>query len=551
MAARLADLEVLFLDCQATGPASRDGHLLEIGWCRATAVNAADAPATAQLVALPAGQRIPPRVRELTGISGFDLRGAPGPELAWDAMVSRPSAIPVATAIHYSRFEEPFLRQLHQSLCPGGDFPLDIVCTNQIARRLLPELPRRTLRALAGYFGRSVGKLRRSREHVAATAFVWGELVGLLSERERIETWSELRTWLAGPSVGRRARVYPMPREVRLALPDRPGVYRMHRQGGQLLYVGKATSLHRRVNSYFQKQARVHERTLEMLTQARGLSFLPTESALEAALVEADEIKRFSPPYNVALSPADRRLCFASRDLLRTGERADEVHRIGPIPSREAVASLAGLGRVLEGRSRPGAAEVLGVPRSSAPDAGSFAAGIEVFTAAHPEALGGRLGALLRLGTRLWRDGLDAEPLDPDDSAPRPAERRWDPPTVARQLEEVVARATHALRRARWLCLLGESALRWREAERVRILVLDGGEIASCRDASDGEHAPVPPGFRRTTLERQRAFTLASFDRMRVLTTELRRIADPSIEVRLGPRALLGAGRLARVLRWV
>ena len=49
-----------------------------------------------------------------------------------------------------------------------GAFPLDVVCTRDIARRLLPNLPRCSLRALAGYFGRAVGALRRSADHIKA-----------------------------------------------------------------------------------------------------------------------------------------------------------------------------------------------------------------------------------------------------------------------------------------------------------------------------------------------------------------------------------------------
>ena len=98
--------------------------------------------------------------------------------------------------------------------------------------------PRRSVRALAGYFGRGVGVFRRSADHVEATAFVWRELVRLL-EAEGISTWSSLRAWLrsGGPSTPRRRRVWPMPREVRLSLPDAPGVYRMLRTSGDVLYV--------------------------------------------------------------------------------------------------------------------------------------------------------------------------------------------------------------------------------------------------------------------------------------------------------------------------
>src|SRR5262249_7957574 len=185
----------------------------------------------------------------------------------------------------------------------GGALPLDILCTHDIARRLLPHLPRCGVRALSGYFGRGVGGLRRSADHVEATAFVWRELVALLRD-EGISTGSVLQEWLADNRAPRqrRRRVWPMPRSVRLSLPDAPGIYRMLRTSGDVLYVGKAASLRHRVNSYFRKQTGVPERTLEMLSQARGISFDVAPSALEAALLEPDDIKQHRPPYNVALT---------------------------------------------------------------------------------------------------------------------------------------------------------------------------------------------------------------------------------------------------------
>ena len=99
-----------------------------------------------------------------------------------------------------------------------------------------------------------------------------------------------------------------MPRDVRLSLPHAPGIYRMLRTDGSVLYVGKAASLHHRVNSYFRKQNGVPERLLEMLSQARAISFDVTPSPLEAALLEPDEIKRHRPPYNVALTIAGPRV---------------------------------------------------------------------------------------------------------------------------------------------------------------------------------------------------------------------------------------------------
>ena len=230
-----------------------------------------DNGAHVRLIALPDGERIPPAVVRLTGISERMAQDGVEAHVAWRELSSEAARLarqPAPTVIHFARFEQPFLRAL-----AGGTPPLDIVCTHDIARRLLPDLPRCGVRALTGYFGRAVGALRRSADHVEATAFVWRELVRLLQD-EGISTWSALQEWLAAKrdTRKRRRRVWPMPRDVRLSLPDAPGIYRMLRTSGDVLYVGKATSLRHRVNSYFRKQNGMPERTLEMLSQARGIS---------------------------------------------------------------------------------------------------------------------------------------------------------------------------------------------------------------------------------------------------------------------------------------
>ena len=242
------------------------------------------------------------------------MRSAVDGRHAWGQLSDQGASLtqqPAPTIIDFAQFEQPFLRTL-----ATGAFPLDVICTRDIARRLLPNLPRCSLRGLAGYFGRAVGALRRSADHVEATAFVWQQLVCLL-ESHGVSTWGALQDWLVA-AVKRtrpRRRVWPMPRDVRLSLPSAPGIYRMLRTDGSLLYVGKAASLHHRVNSYFRKQNGVPERLLEMLSQARAISFDVTPSPLEAALLEPDDIKRHRPPYNVALTIRDRALWFTSPDL--------------------------------------------------------------------------------------------------------------------------------------------------------------------------------------------------------------------------------------------
>jgi len=81
------------------------------------------------------------------------------------------------------------------------------------------------------------------------------------------------------------------------ALPDSPGIYIYRGSDGKILYIGKATSLKRRVSSYFQK---AHEQRIEKLvSEIASIETKDTSSALEALLLEAEYIKKYFPPYNI------------------------------------------------------------------------------------------------------------------------------------------------------------------------------------------------------------------------------------------------------------
>jgi DNA polymerase-3 subunit epsilon len=432
----------------------------------------------------------------------------------------------------------------------GGALPLDIVCTHDIARRLLPDLPRCGVRALTGYFGRRVGALRRSADHVEATAFVWRELVRLLRD-EGISTWSALQEWLAVNRAKRCSRrVWPMPRDVRLSLPDAPGIYRMLRTSGDVLYVGKAASLRHRVNSYFRKQHRVPERTLEMLSQARGISFDVTPTALEAALVEPDEIKHHRAPYNVALTIENRALWFASSNLTARSACPTSQCPLGPFPS---AGMLDEFGALAAAESR-----ALGSSRWR-PDPLTFEGGYARLCAVHPELSRQALRVhdrLLRLGTRLWREGRRDRDVDEDDSNEAWREWTvWTPEFVQLSLEWLTLRAALARRRAIWLTRLFDSTVVWREpgASCARLVVMEEGEVALSAAVDASAPPPIPPGYRRPVAARREAFTLASFDRLRVLTTELKRLiaAGAPVALRLGAGAALDTSRLASALWWV
>ncbi|MET3600078.1 excinuclease ABC subunit UvrC [Martelella mangrovi] len=83
-------------------------------------------------------------------------------------------------------------------------------------------------------------------------------------------------------------------------LPNSPGVYRMFNANGDVLYVGKARSLKKRVTNY--AQGRGHSnRITRMITQTAHMEFVTTRTETEALLLEANLIKRLRPRFNVLL----------------------------------------------------------------------------------------------------------------------------------------------------------------------------------------------------------------------------------------------------------
>ncbi len=83
-------------------------------------------------------------------------------------------------------------------------------------------------------------------------------------------------------------------------LPNSPGVYRMFNADGDVLYVGKARSLKKRVTNY--AQGRGHSnRITQMIRQTANMEFVTTRTETEALLLEANLIKRLRPRFNVLL----------------------------------------------------------------------------------------------------------------------------------------------------------------------------------------------------------------------------------------------------------
>ena len=85
------------------------------------------------------------------------------------------------------------------------------------------------------------------------------------------------------------------------ALPLSSGVYLMKDAGGRVIYVGKAVSLRKRVQSYFRPSRGVSSKTDVLVNEIRAIDHIETSSEAEALLLEASLIKKYQPKYNVEL----------------------------------------------------------------------------------------------------------------------------------------------------------------------------------------------------------------------------------------------------------
>lgn len=81
--------------------------------------------------------------------------------------------------------------------------------------------------------------------------------------------------------------------------PDSSGVYLIKDKSGQILYVGKASSLRKRVGSYFQKPP--ERKTQALLAHTQDIDYIQTSSCAQALLLENALIKKYKPYYNAAL----------------------------------------------------------------------------------------------------------------------------------------------------------------------------------------------------------------------------------------------------------
>lgn len=131
-------------------------------------------------------------------------------------------------------------------------------------------------------------------------------------------------------------------KEKLLFLPEVPGSYQMKNKDGNIIYVGKAKNLKRRVNSYFNRVQT--GKTLLLVKEIDDFEYIVTSTEIESLILEITLIKKYNPKYNILLKD-DKTYPFIeltlnpypSLKVVRNVKRKKKVNKLfGPYPNVKA-----------------------------------------------------------------------------------------------------------------------------------------------------------------------------------------------------------------------
>jgi DNA polymerase-3 subunit epsilon len=290
----LADLSLrettfVVVDLETTGGrASGEGHdsITEIG-----AVKVRGGAVLGELATLvDPGRSIPPQIVALTGITTAMVCDAPRIDSVLPAFLefSR-GAVLVA---HNAGFDIGFLRAAAERAQIAWPRP-PVLCTVRLARRVLTrdEAPSVRLSALARLFAATTTPTHRALDDARATVDVLHGLIERVGN-QGVHTYTELRSYLPDVTPAQRRN-----RHLADAVPHRPGVYLFRGPSAEVLYVGTAVDLRRRVAQYF-NGADPRTRMKEMASLATAVDHVECAHDLEAGVRELRLLAAHAPPYN-------------------------------------------------------------------------------------------------------------------------------------------------------------------------------------------------------------------------------------------------------------
>jgi len=230
-------------------------------------------------------QDIQPFVVNLTGINNEMLRNAPKfYEVAKRIVEITSDCILVA---HNAKFDYRILRTEFRRL--GFEFERKSLCTVELSKKLIPDLPSYSLGKLVRSLGIPLSDRHRAAGDAQATIKLFKMLLAkdvekdILKEHVRKEPKRNMDTKLVF---------------ILEELPSETGIYYFHDENSEIIYVGKSRNIRKRVNQHFTND---NPKSQEMQRKVASVSYELTGNELIALLKENQEIKELKPRYNRAL----------------------------------------------------------------------------------------------------------------------------------------------------------------------------------------------------------------------------------------------------------
>ena len=229
---------------------------------------------------------IPYFITGLTGIDNQLVRNAPTfNEIAPQITAITEGSIFVA---HSVNFDYNVIKHEFQSI--GSDFIRKKLCTVRLSRRLFPGYNSYSLGKLCSALNIPLKDRHRARGDAHATVLLFKKLIKLDGAEAVFKSFLNARSQEATLPPG-------LPKEVFLKLPQEPGIYYFKNSKGEIIYVGKAINIKKRVLSHFYDKA---TKEVRMCSETTHIDYERSGSEIVALLMETVAIKKHYPPYNLA-----------------------------------------------------------------------------------------------------------------------------------------------------------------------------------------------------------------------------------------------------------
>lgn len=244
---------------------------------------------------------IQPFVVKLTGINNAMLRSAPKfYEVAKRIIEITEGCVVVA---HNASFDYRILQTEFRRL--GYDFKKPTLCTVELSKKIIPGLASYSLGKLVRSLGIPMADRHRASGDAMATVKLFKMLLAKDVEKEIVKSFVKTEI---------KAGMSPKLLDIVENLPSKTGIYYIHNEKGDLIYIGKSKNIKKRVNQHFTGTS---SKSKKIQRDVFAVTFEETGSELIALLKESEEIKINKPVYNRAQRKSIFQWAlYASKDAL-------------------------------------------------------------------------------------------------------------------------------------------------------------------------------------------------------------------------------------------